>query len=85
MTSLTEDFVALAGDVDTLEASDQEQETRIEESIKMLDLLATRGIWCAFHEDAWTTSNTIISYDRLILNSSNMNITNTPLDINTGN
>ena len=85
VTSLTDDFDALADFVGTLTASDQEQEKRIQENIKMLDTLATRGIWSAFHKDSWTASNAIITYDRLIINSNNMNITDTPLDIKTGN
>ena len=85
VVSLTEDVTSLTDDVGTLTASDQEQEKRIQENIKMLDTLATRGIWCAFHKDSWTASNAIITYDRLIINSNNMNITDTPLDIKTGN
>ena len=44
--------------------------------------LATRGTWCAT-KNIWTTDG-IISYDRLDFSDSNINITETPLDINTG-
>ena len=44
--------------------------------------LATRGTWCAT-KDTWNTVGTI-SCDRLTFSDSNINITETPLDINTG-
>ena len=43
-----------------------------------------RGHWCAAHNsDAWSKVGTI-TYDRITFSDSNMNITDTPLDINTG-
>ena len=46
--------------------------------------LSTHGAWCGYN-DGWIYSgNTIVTYDTITLQETNMNITGTPLDINTG-
>ena len=43
-----------------------------------------RGRWCATREK-WTSSPQRITYDKIFFNDTNMNIPQTPLDINSGN
>lgn len=63
-------------DVVNLNASDQQLQTKIES-------LSTNGKWCAYRYGPWTTTSTI-TYDILTFSDTNMDITGTPLDINTG-
>ena len=46
--------------------------------------LSNRGTWCGYNVGPWDTVG-IISYEHLTVSETNMNITDTPLDINTGN
>ena len=86
MTSVFEDVVSLTEDVGTLTCSDQqqdtwiedlmfsdEQETLIEDNIKRLDTLSTRGRWCGYKND-WTADNSIITYDSYFFTDTNMNV-----------
>ena len=73
----------VAQDVLNLQASDQQQETRIVDNIKKLKSVSTHGKWCGY-QSQWNTANSIITYDSLKYSSSNMNI-RTPLNINRGN
>lgn len=63
-------------DVTSLTSSDQQQAAQITS-------LVTRGTWCAY-KYRWNTSDSIITYEDLTYSDSNMNITETPLDISTG-
>merc|ERR1711860_308493 len=63
-------------DVVSLITSYQQQEFQIES-------LGARGTWCGNQDGSWSKVGTI-TYDRLTYSDSNMNITGTPLDINTG-
>jgi len=45
--------------------------------------LGTRGIWCAFKYGPWTTGGTI-TYDSITFADSNLDITEIPLNIETG-
>ena len=45
--------------------------------------LGVRGHWCGY-QSYWDTLGTI-TYDSITFSDSNMNITGTPLDIDTGN
>ena len=55
-----------------------------EEQASQIKSLATRGSWCAYKNGPWTSVGTI-TYDRLsISDTNNMDITGTPLDINSG-
>ena len=97
VASLTEDVGTLTEDVMTLTSSDQDQEimiedlvssdqqqeTLIEDNIRRLDTLSIRGRWCGY-QDHWTADNSIISYDSMFFMDTNMNLTETPLDLNTG-
>ena len=68
---------SVAQDVANLKASDLEQQTEIES-------LSTNGKWCAWNYGAWTTVGTI-KYQKLTFSdSNNMEITGTPMDINSG-
>ena len=83
ITCATEALVSLTEDVQTLTSSDQQQETLIEDNIRRLDTLSIRGRWCGY-QDHWTADNSIISYDSMFFMDTNMNLTETPLDLNTG-
>ena len=53
-----------------------------EEQARQIKSLGTRGSWCGY-QDRWEYKGTI-TYDRLTFSYSNMEITGTPLNINTG-
>ena len=60
----------------------EQQEFQIESLSSQIDSLGVRGHWCG-EQDSWRTVGTI-TYDTIYYSDSNMNITDTPLDINTG-
>ena len=64
-------------DVVNLKASDQKQASQIKS-------VSIYGKWCGYH-NYWTKSNSIITYQSLKFARTNMEITGTPLNINTGN
>ena len=68
---------SVAQDVVNLKASDLEQQTEIES-------LSTNGKWCAWTYGAWTTTGTINYQSLTFSDSNNMEITGTPMDINSG-
>ena len=45
--------------------------------------LSTRGAWCGY-KFSWSADNTIVTYDTITLQETNMIITGTPLDIASG-
>ena len=45
--------------------------------------VSTRGAWCGY-QSYWDTDNTIVTYDTIKLQDTNMNITGIPLDIASG-
>ena len=61
----------------------QQQGTKTEDIIQRLDTLSTRGRWCGYQDD-WYPDNSVFSYIRMFFSDSNMNLTETPLDLNTG-
>merc|ERR1711860_392085 len=63
-------------DVVSLITSYQQQEFQIES-------LGARGTWCGYQDGSWSKVGTI-TYDRLTYSDSNLNVTGTPLDIDTG-
>ena len=70
VSAVQDDVVVVAGDVERNSAD--------------ITTLTTVGYWCG-EQSSWDTVGTI-TYDRLSFsNSNNMEITSTPLDINTGN
>ena len=91
VTVVQEDVVAMAVDVDrnsgnitnvaedvlSLFSSDEQQAAQFE-------LLGTRGTWCGYQVDSWNKVGAI-TYNYTSFSDSNMNITGTPLDTNTGN
>ena len=74
---------ALTEDVKSLNSTDEQQEIIIEDNIQRLDTLSTRGRWCGYKED-WVTDHSIITYDRYFFTDTNMDVSVTPLDINSG-
>ena len=78
VTAVQEDVITVQGDVSSV-ATDV---VSLTSSHQQLLPLGTRGIWCGY-QDLWNKFN-IITYDNLIYSDSNMNITDTPLDISTG-
>ena len=73
---LTEEVSAVQEDVVSV-ADDVERNSAI------ITNQATRGSWCAFKLE-WTTGYSIITYDYLTFSDTNMEITETPLNSNTG-
>lgn len=55
----------------------------IEDQASKIKSLGTRGTWCGY-KHSWKTVGTITYENLTISNSNNMEITRTPLDINTG-
>ena len=45
------------------------------------EIASLRGQWCGY-QNSWTTASTVINYDKMFFQESNMN--NTALDIETG-
>lgn len=83
ISSMSEELEQQKTVIESLTSSDRQQQTTIGDNIKRLDSQATRGSWCAY-KGKWNTGGTV-TYDKLTLSDSNMNITDTPLDIKTGN
>ena len=79
VTAVQDDVVSVAADVESLSSSDQLQSAQIKG-------LGTRGNWCGCNIGPFNSKWSIITYDRLDLSDHNMEwITETPLDIETGN
>ena len=83
ITNMSEDVASLissdqlqTAQIASLASSDQHQAL-------MMGALGIRGTWCSHITGPWDTVGTI-TYDRLTFSDTNMNITSTPLDINTG-
>merc|ERR1711971_140108 len=73
-----------------LKASVQKQETKfksltssVQQQAAQIKSVSTYGKWCGF-QSGWSTSNSIITYQSLKFARTNMGITGTPLNINTG-
>ena len=75
---------ALMTKLNSLKISDQKQEYRIMDNIEKLKSVSTHGKWCGYRHNGWTTEDSPIQYESLKFSSSNMDITSTPLNINTG-
>ena len=69
-------------DVVSLTSSDQQQAMEIESLSSQNDSLGARGHWCGY-KYSWSSVSTI-PFDYINFSDSNMNITGTPLDVNTG-
>ena len=54
-----------------------------EEIANLKEDVFTRGTWCGY-QSSWYSENTIVTYDTITLQDTNMNITGTPLDIASG-
>ena len=61
----------------------EQQESQIESLSFQIDSLGARGHWCG-NKDSWYKDGSTITYDSIFYSDSNMNITDTPLNINTG-
>ena len=78
MMALSEDVTELEDDVINVSSTLQEQETKIGD-------LSVQGRWCGSHNDNWREDDAVITYDKMIFSNTNMNISGTPLVIDTGN
>ena len=58
-----------------------EDVTDLEDDVGNLSIL---GRWCGSHNDNWREDNAVITYDKMLFSNTNMNISEPPLDINTG-
>ena len=56
----------------------------VEDNTNRLDTISTKGRWCGFSNGGWHGDNVVISYDKISFSDTNMAISRTPLDINTG-
>ena len=80
---ILDDIKKLKDQMESLNSSYQQHAMQIEMQASQLVSLGTRGIWCAYKNT--TTNVGTITYDRLLFSDyNNMEITGTPLDINTG-
>jgi len=89
ITNVIDDVVSLTSSdqqqtmqIESLTSSDQQQTMQIETLASQIDMLGARSHWCGY-QGSWGTVGTI-TYDYIFYSDSNMNITGTPLDINTG-
>ena len=74
---MTDDVAAVQNDVASMAAD-------VERNSADITSLGVRGHWCAARtQNYWTRTGTI-TYDSITYSDSNMNITDTPLNINTG-
>ena len=80
ITNVTGDLVTLTEDVVTLQTSDQQQETRIEDNKEQISTLGQIS-WCGY-KYGWDTANSTITYDSLFYPSTE--VSEPALDINTG-
>ena len=78
-------------DVVSLTSSDQQQEFQIEsltssdqQQTMKIKSLGARGHWCGYQNSWRSTDNSTITYDSIFYSDSNMNITGSPLNNNTG-
>ena len=74
---LTDDITAVQNDVASMAAD-------VERHSADITSLGVRGYWCATRNEKWNTVGTI-TYESLTYSDSNLDITSTPLDINSGN
>ena len=80
---LSRDVDDLQEDVERNSANITKVSVDVEENVADITTLGTIGTWCAT-KFSWYTVGTI-TYDGLTFSDSNMYVTETPLDINTGN
>ena len=84
ITNVLEDVAAVQGDVAALQDDVVAVADDVESNSAAITTLGVLGSWCATKND-WSTVGTI-TYDILTYSdSNNMEITSTPLDINSGN
>ena len=86
-SSMSEEVKQQDARIESLKNSDQEQETRKESDqhqAAQIQNHRTRGTWCGYKGGLWSKVGTM-TYDSLTFSDTNMEITRTPLDINTGN
>ena len=69
--------------IESLTSAVQKQEAKIEDNLQRLGDISTRGRWCAY-QDHWTANLSIITYTSLTFSDTNMDLFETPFDINSG-
>ena len=69
--------------IESLTSAVQKQEAKIEDSLQRLGDISTRGRWCGY-QDHWTANLSIITYTSLTFSDTNMDLSETPFDINSG-
>ena len=69
--------------IEALTSTVQRQEAKIEDNTQRLGDISTRGRWCGYQE-YWTANLSIITYTSLTFSETNMDISDTPFDINSG-
>ena len=71
-------------DVYSLTSSNQKQDALIESNMQMLNDRTKRGKWCGYRYGPWKSQNPVLHYDKVSYASTNIDITETPLDISSG-
>ena len=84
MATLKEYILRSEKKIESLTSAVQKQETKIEERLQRLGDISTRGRWCGY-QDHWTANLSIITYTSLTFSDTNMDLSETPFDINSGN
>ena len=82
VTAVQDDVAAVKGDVATVQDDVVTVAGNVERNSADITSLGVRGSWCG-EQDDWGSVGTI-TYDSIFYYDSNMNITDTPLNINTG-
>ena len=84
---ITKDVGEVKDDVVSVAETVNANVGRLEDNSLSLNLVSTRGRWCGFrnnHQQQEEADNSIISYDSMFFSDTNMNITESPLDMPSG-
>ena len=83
MATLKEYILRSEKKIESLTSAVWKQEAKIEDSLQRLGDISTRGRWCGY-QDHWTANLSIITYTSLTFSDTNMDLSETPFDINSG-
>ena len=71
-------------DVSSISSTNQKQDILINNNMQRLNAISKRAQWCGYQNE-WSSENSVIQYEKVSYNNTNMDITGKPLDINSGN
>ena len=84
MAIMKESILKSERKIESLISAVQKHEAKLEDNSQRLGDITIRGRWCGYQE-YWTASHSIITYTSLTFSDTNMDISETPFDINSGN